>query len=101
MKPLELLLSKFRLFLVEETVIVGTNHSKLVVQFENQDAIDQFNRERALWESDSHEETIITYAKRRDLFNCIDTIRCMTREDRVGKRLKSFIENKPAEIDFL
>lgn len=47
---LELLLNRFNLYLVEETPITGTNNSKLVVQFENQAAIDQFNAERALWE---------------------------------------------------
>lgn len=44
---LELLISRFQLFLVEETPVVGTDRSRLVVQFENQAAIDQFNAERA------------------------------------------------------
>lgn len=80
--------------MVEETPIAGTDQSKLVVQFENQAAIDRFNAERALWESDEQKNTeLLTYAKRRDLFRCIDSIRCMTQEDRIGPKLKSFIEN--------
>ena len=91
---LELLLGRFELYLVEETPIAGTDQSKLVVQFENQAAIDRFNAERALWESDEQKNTeLLTYAKRRDLFRCIDSIRCMTQEDRIGPKLKSFIEN--------
>ena len=56
------------MYLVEETSIVGNeNHTKLVVQFENQAAIDQFNDERALWETDEHVDTeLLTYAKRRE-----------------------------------
>ena len=91
---LELLLGRFKLYLVEETPIAGTDQSKLVVQFENQAAIDRFNAERALWESDEQKNTeLLTYAKRRDLFRCIDSIRCMTQEDRIGPKLKSFIKN--------
>ena len=85
---LELLISRFQLFLVEETPVVGTDRSRLIVQFENQAAIDQFNAERALWETDAQEEAILTYAKRRDLFSCIDAVRSMTREDRMGPKLK-------------
>lgn len=91
---LELILGRFKLYLVEEIAIAGTDNSKLVVQFENQAAIDQFNAERALWESDEQINTeLLTYAKRRDLFRCIDSIRCMTHEDRIGPKLKSFTES--------
>lgn len=97
---LELLISKFKLYLVEETPDNQTNHSKLIVQFENQAAIDQFNSERALWEMDSHNPGILSYAKRRDLFSCIDTVRSISREDRIGKKLKSFIEHMSTNTDF-
>ena len=97
---LELLISKFRLFLVEETSVAGTDRSKLIVQFENQAAIDQFNAERALWETDAQEDAILTYAKRRDLFCCIDAIRSMTREDRMGAKLKLFIESITDDTGF-
>ena len=91
---LELILGRFHLFLVEETQIAGTDNSKLVVQFENQAAIDQFNAERALWETDEHTDTeLLTYAKRRDLFCCIEAVRNMTPEDRIGHKLKEFIEH--------
>lgn len=97
---LGLLISRFNLCLVEETPISGSDRSKLVVQFENQAAIERFNSERALWETDVQEEAILTYAKRRDLFNCIDTVRSMSREDRTGTKLKSFIDNISADTGF-
>ena len=97
---LEVLLSRFQLSLVDETPEFGTDRSKLVVQFENQAAINQFNSERALWEAGAQEEGILTYAKRRDLFNCIDTIRSMTREDRIGKKLKEFTKGITADTGF-
>ena len=96
---LELLISRFQLFLVEETP-VGTDRSRLIVQFENQAAIDQFNAERALWEIDVQEEAILTYAKRRDLFSCIDAIRSMKRDDRMGPKLKLFTETMTADTGF-
>lgn len=97
---LELLISRFHLFLVEETPVIGTDCSKLIVQFENQASIDQFNAERELWETDAREEAILTYAKRRDLFSCIDAVRSMTREDRIGAKLKLFTENITADAGF-
>jgi len=98
---LELLLSRFNLYLVEETPITGSNSSKLVVQFENQAAINQFNAERTLWESNEHVDSeLLTYAKRRDLFCCIEAIRSMTCEDRIGSKLKSFIENITADTGY-
>lgn len=98
---LELILGRFKLYLVEETPIAGTDNSKLVVQFENKAAIDQFNVERALWESDEQVDTeLLTYAKRRDLFRCIEAVRSMTREDRIGTRLKSFTESITPDTGF-
>ena len=98
---LELLLGRFKLYLVEETPIAGTDRSRLVIQFENQAAIDQFNAERALWESDEEVDTeLLTYAKRRDLFRCIEAVRNMTREDRIGPKLKSFTESITPETGF-
>lgn len=99
---LEMLLGRFHLYLVEETPIVGTeNNTKLVVQFENQAAIDQFNDERGLWETDEHTDTeLLTYAKRRDLFRCIEAVRSMTRDDRIGPRLKTFTDTITPETGF-
>lgn len=98
---LELMLGRFKLYLVEETPIAGADNSRLVVQFENQAAIDQFNTERALWESDEQVDTeLLTYAKRRDLFRCIEAIRSMTREDRIGPKLKSFTESITPDTGF-
>lgn len=99
---LELLLSRFKLYLVDETQIEKTDCSKLIVQFENQDAINQFNTERDLWERDEHVNTsLLTYAKRRDLFRSIDTVRCMTREDRIGPKLKEHLKQTPFNGQYL
>lgn len=97
---LELLISKFNLYLVEETSLSNSSRSKLVVQFENQMAIEQFNAERALWETDAQEDAVLTYAKRRDLFSCIESVRVMTREDRIGPRLKSFADGFTEDTGF-
>ena len=99
---LEMILGRFQMYLVEETSIVGNeNHTKLVVQFENQAAIDQFNDERALWETDEHVDTeLLTYAKRRDLFRCIEAVRSMTRNDRIGPRLKLFTDTITPDTGF-
>ena len=43
---LENMLRKFNLYLVEETTTRTTNHSRLLIQFENIDALNSFNRER-------------------------------------------------------
>lgn len=92
-KRLEDLVRKFNMYLVEETDIPNSNKSKLVVQFENVNDIQAFNHERNLWEEDDESEAIMTYAQRRDIFCCIDTIRTVTREDRIGVRLKEYFTN--------
>ncbi|MDD3140863.1 MAG: S8 family peptidase [Lachnospiraceae bacterium] len=90
---LEHMLRKFNMFLVEETDIPNTNNSRLVIQFENLESIGLFNRERELWESDDANDAVLTYAKRRDIFNCIESIKTVTREDRIGIRLKKYFAN--------
>lgn len=89
---LEHMLRKFNMYLVEETDIPESNNSKLVVQFENLSDIQLFNQERELWKNDDREEAILTYAKRRDIFSCIDNIRTVIREDRIGVRLKKYFQ---------
>lgn len=90
---LEHTLRKFNMYLVEETDIPNSNNSKLVVQFENLSDIQLFNQERELWEEDSDVDAILTYAKRRDIFSCIDNIRAVVREDRIGIRLKEYFRD--------
>lgn len=91
---LENMLRKFNLYLVEETAVMGTNNSKLVVQFDNRASLNAFNNERELWEKDKNVEAILTYAQRRDLFNCIENIRIVTRADRIGNRLRKYLDNE-------
>lgn len=91
---LEHMIRKFNMYLVEETDIPNSNNSKLVIQFETLNDIQSFNRERELWESDDRAEAVLTYAKRRDIFSCIDNIRAVTREDRVGPRLKKYFADQ-------
>lgn len=90
---LENMLRKFNLYLVEETDIAGTNNTKLVIQFEDNDALNVFNYERELWQNDNQIESTLTYAQRRDLFNCIENIRSVSRQDRIGIRLQQYIDN--------
>lgn len=89
---LEHMLRKFNMYLVEETDLPESNNSKLVVQFENLSDIQLFNQERELWKNDDRTEAILTYAKRRDIFSCIDNIRTVIREDRIGVRLKQYFQ---------
>jgi len=90
---LEHMLRKFNMYLVEETSIPNSNNSRLLVQFENAEAINQFNNERELWEVDDQDDAILTPAQRRDIFNCIEKIRAVGREDRIGARLKEYFAN--------
>ncbi len=85
---LEVLLDRFSAYLVEEIYCDNGSKTKLTIQFENKKSIELFNKERELWKEDSREETVLTYAKRRDLFNSIETVRCINREDRIGKKLR-------------
>lgn len=99
---LELFLRKFNLYLVDESSITGTDRSKLIIQFENQAAIKQFNDERELWALDAQVDTkLLTYAKRRDLFCSIETVRSLTKDDRLGLKLKTFLEKNLRNMDFL
>ena len=94
---LENMLRKFNLYLVEETGIPNTNNSRLVIQFEDLDSLNSFNNERELWELDNKEEGVLTYSQRDKLFSCIENIRNVSRNDRIGIRLKKYIED-PKEM---
>lgn len=97
---LQLMQNKFNMYLVEETQTVeSTSKSKLIVQFESKTDIDRFNAEREYWETDNKEAQTLTYAKRRDLFNSIEDIREISKEDRMGIRLKRAYENKEKFLD--
>lgn len=93
---LENMLRKFELYLVEETDIPNTNNSRLVVQFENMNSLNSFNNERGLWETNSEEDGILTVSQREKLFSCIENIRSVSRNDRIGVRLKKYIEDPTA-----
>ena len=90
---LENMLRNFKLHLVEEIDIQNTNNSKLIIQFEDKNALDEFNYERELWQKDDANKAILTYAQRRDLFNCIEMIRNVSRQDRIGVRLLQYISD--------
>lgn len=98
---LEHMLRKFNMSLVEEIDIPNTNNSKLIIQFEKIEDIEKFNRERELWENNDENTNILTYAKRRDIFSCIENIREVMREDRIGIRLKKFLANISEHSDKL
>lgn len=93
---LENMIRKFELYLVEETDIPKSNNSRLVVQFENMNSLNSFNNERGLWETNSQEDGILTVSQRGRLFSCIENIRSVSRNDRIGVRLKKYIEDPTA-----
>lgn len=90
---LDNMIRKFNLSLVEESQISDTGNTKLIIQFPDSASIDAFNYERQLFEEDSEKEAWLTYAQRRNLFNCIEAISNLTREDRIGPRLRKIINN--------
>ena len=91
MEPdVDLLQNKLRLSIVEE-IVQKDGTSKLVVQFDNNDDIDAFERERALYESNSTDAGLLTYKQRSDVFSCIAEIRQVSIEDRTGKKLSTAI----------
>lgn len=86
-------LRSFNVSLVEENVNNDERFkSRLVVQFDSYNDIMLFDSERQLFEDDSKDDNILTYAQRRDLFNCISNIRQLNREDRMGSRLKEALQ---------
>lgn len=91
-EQLSRMLKVFNLSLVEEVDIEG-NKSRLLIQFPDKNSVDSFNHERHLWETDSHEEGVLSYAQRRDIFQSIDAIRGIGREDRIGPRLRRKTQN--------
>jgi hypothetical protein len=97
---LELMVSKFGLYLVEETEMDSPNCMKLIVQFPGKRTIEVFDNERKLWETDDKEDAVLTYAQRRDLFDCIDEIRTVSSNDRLGNRLKNFMESCSENLGF-
>jgi len=83
----------FNLSLVEEVSVDNGRFTRILVQFPDRESILAFERERALWEADSRENGLLTYAQRRDIFACIENIRAVQREDRMGQRLRRKIDS--------
>lgn len=94
--PQELLnrmLSAFNLSLIEEVSVENGKLTRILVQFPDGESISAFECERVLWEADSREVAILTYAQRRDIFACIESIRKVQREDRIGPRLRRKLDS--------
>ncbi|HZG84864.1 S8 family peptidase [Paenibacillus sp.] len=85
----ETLIRAFNVSIVEETVISEgeSDNFRLFIQFPTLESLDNFQREKQLYEMDSHQRGFLPYAQRRDLFDSIDLIRNVQPEDRKGKRL--------------
>jgi len=89
---LDTMIRKFNLSLIEE--VPGSEfNTSLLVQFPDSSSIDAFKSEQNLWTLDSRVTSILTYAQRRDIFACIESIRNLRREDRYGPRLKKLIQS--------
>lgn len=82
---LELMIREFGLSLVEE--IAEKEITRMLIQFPNIESINKFNMEMKLWKQDYKDKTTLTYAQRRDIFACIEDIRRLGREDKIGKKL--------------
>ena len=93
---LDKLLSICNLWIVEETRLENSNRSKLVVQFEDARALAKFESERAFYMKDSEEQGTLSPSQRRDLFDAIDNIRKVRREDRIGRRLAKYLDSRVA-----
>ena len=87
------MIRKFNLSLIEEVQDPETSNILMLVQFADLESISSFKSEQELWTVDSPYDGILTYAQRRDIFSCIECIRSLRREDRIGPRLKKFIES--------
>jgi hypothetical protein len=93
---IDILQNKLHLVLVEEVKNSDNtmNTMRYVVQFASKNDIAVFEHEHTLWESDNpNDSNTLTYAQRRDLFACIESIRPVSPEDRTGKRLAKAIAN--------
>lgn len=90
---LENMLRKFDLYLVEESAIPNTNSAKMTIQFKDRTALNLFNKERELWQNDERNNAVLTYSQRNRLFNCIEKIRCISRQDRLGVRLTKYLND--------
>jgi len=97
---LQVMQDKFNMYIVEETILdENKNSSRLIVQFDTKEDINKFNNERQYWQEDNKDDQILTGAKRRDLFNSIENIRSISREDRIGIRLKEAYATKDKILD--
>jgi hypothetical protein len=98
---LNYMLRSFNLSLIEEVAGGSDESTKVLIQFPDKASIEAFNNERYLWEIDSKEPCKLTYARRRDIFACIESIRSVQREDRMGPRLcRKFVCNEPLPDGF-
>ena len=88
---LDRFLGMCNLWVVEEVKIPNSENSKLVVQFEDRASLSTFENERALYMQESTEKGALTSAQRIALFDCIENIRKVGREDRIGQRLKKYL----------
>lgn len=93
------LLSKFELSVVEERKSDNSN-LKLIAQFDNKNAIENFNKEILLWKDDLQENHVLTVSQRNTLFSCIEDIRKVSRQDRLGSQLKQFLNNSKSITGF-
>ncbi|MCL1914473.1 MAG: hypothetical protein FWG10_11525 [Eubacteriaceae bacterium] len=90
---LDRLLGMCNLWIVEEAKLPDSKKSRLVVQFEDAKALSDFESERTLYMQDSSERGALAPGQRKNLFECIDKIRKVRREDRIGRRLAKHIES--------
>ena len=93
---LDRLLSMCNLWIVEEVKQPQSEKSKLIVQFEDASAMSTFENERSLYMQDSPQRGVLAPGQRKDLFDCIEEIRKLKRNDRIGQRLKKHLDSGTA-----
>lgn len=83
----------------EETVLEGkTQRHRCLVQFPDRQAVESFLNELDLYIRERDRPHLLTCAKRRDLFDSIESAARPSREDRIGSRLRQ--EGYPASEKF-
>ena len=76
----------------------GTTLYKLLVQFPDVASLNGFVAESDRYAEETRETTALPHGKRRDLFDALESISTVTREERTGRRLQR--EGPPSEAPF-
>ena len=93
-------LSRLNVAVVEEVQEVrdGTTLYRLLVQFPDSESLATFTTEYDRYAEETSETTALPQGMRRDLFDALESVSTVTREERTGGRLQR--EGLPSEAQF-